>query len=229
MTDRRWESLTGIVGVGLTTAALVLPGPPPKASDSAASMQAMLVQHRGAFVGGLLVASLGLTALLWFIGVVAAMVRRHDSADSASSTVALAGGLAGVLLMFVGMVVFSGAAFRVAGLGNQVVVRAFVDTGNILMETSKFGLAVLIFATCQAGAMSGCLPKRAVAAGRASGAPLVLSAFPSFLTDHGVGQSDGPIDLAGTVPAFVWLAALSVVLARAESTERLSVGRAATV
>jgi hypothetical protein len=222
--DRRWQSLTGVVGVGLTTVALALPGPPPKASDSAASMEAMLVHHRGAFVGGLLLASLGLMALLWFIGVIAASLRRHEpAANSALSTVALAGGLAGALLMFVGMVLFDGAAFRAAGLGDQTVVRASVDTGNLLIETSKFGFAVLIFATCATRATSGRLPERLVAAGRAAGALLILSALPTFLTDHGVGQIGGPIDLAGTVPALVWLGALSVCLARAGSVVPVAV------
>jgi hypothetical protein len=227
--DRRWQSLSGIVGMTLLSIALALPGPPPKASDSAASLRATLVHHRGAFVSGILLAAVGLMALLWFVGVLTSTLRSHEPADSPRSAIALGGGVAGVLLIFVGMVVFGGAAFRTARMGDQFVVRAAVDTGNMLIEGSKFALAVLIFATCGTGLTGSRLSRRFVTAGRVAGALLVLSAFPAFLTDHGLGQFGGPFDLGGTAPGFVWLALLSVVLAQAGPIEPVAVHSEARV
>ena len=212
--NTRWQSLTGILGMALLSIALVLPGPPPKASDSAASLQASLVHHRSAFVNGVLLAAVGLMALLWFVGVLTATLRSYELADSARPAIALAGGVAGVMLIFVGMVLFSGIAFKVAEMGDHFVVRAAVDTGNMLIEGSKFAFAVLIFATCGPGLMGSRLSPKFVTAGQVAGALLVLSAFPAFLTDRGVGQFGGPIDLGGTVPGFLWLALLSLVLAQ---------------
>jgi hypothetical protein len=212
---RRTQSLSGVVGVGLLGAALVLPGQPPKASDSAAALRATLVAHHGAFVGGTLLAALGAVALLWFVSCIATTLRKSEAPDNPNSTVALTAGLAAILLLFVGMVLFSGAAFNAAEMCDHAVVRAAVDTGSMLIEASKFAFAALIVVTCFGVAFDH-LPQGLVQAGRLSAALLVLSAFPPFLTDHGVGQFNGPIDLLGAVPAYVWLGALSVALARIE-------------
>ena len=69
MAHRRWHSLSGAVGFALLFAALFLPGPPPKADDSASALTANLVEHRDALVKGMLVAGLALMALLWFFGI----------------------------------------------------------------------------------------------------------------------------------------------------------------
>jgi hypothetical protein len=189
--ESRWQSLSGIVGLALVSIALALPGPPPKASDSAASLQAALVRHRGAFVTGILPAAVGLMALLLFVGVLTTALRGDEPANSPLGAVVVLGGLAGILLMFVGMVLFGGAAFRTAEMGDRFVVRAAVDTGNMLIEASKFAFAVLIFAVCGMGLASGRLSQRMVVIGRAAGAVLVLSALPPFLTEHGVWQFGG--------------------------------------
>jgi heme-degrading monooxygenase HmoA len=122
--------------------------------------------------------------------------------------------------MFVGMATFAGAAFRTAALGDQFVVRAAVDTGNMLIEASKFGFAVLIVATCVGEALPS-LSSRFRTAGLVAAAALVLSAVPPFVVERGVGQFGGPIDLAGGVPALVWLSVLSISLAKTRWAFRL--------
>jgi hypothetical protein len=212
---RRPQHLSGVIGVALVGIALALPGPPPKASDSAVALRATLVEHRAAFVSGLLVAGLGFAALIWFVGCVASAVRESDAPASPRPAIVLGGGLAATVLIFVGMVSFAGAAFRTAGLGDQFVVRAAVDTGNMLIEASKFGFAVLIVAMCTGQALSF-LSSRFRTVGLVAAAAVVLSAIPPFVVDHGPGQFGGSIDLVGTVPALLWLAVLSISLAKAD-------------
>jgi hypothetical protein len=117
--------------------------------------------------------------------------------------------------MFIGMLLFSGTAFRAAAMGDQSLVRATVDTGNMLIETSKFGFAVLIAATC-ASASRGhrLLSRRMIVTGVLCAVILVLSAVPPFLADHGIGQFGGGVDVVGGLPGFAWIMALSVQLAR---------------
>jgi hypothetical protein len=74
------QSLSGVVGVALLGAAMVLPGPPPKASDSAAALRATLVAHRGGFVGGMLLAAIGAVALVWFVSCIATALRNREAA-----------------------------------------------------------------------------------------------------------------------------------------------------
>jgi hypothetical protein len=121
--------------------------------------------------------------------------------------------------MFLGMLLFSGTAFRAAGLGDQTLVRATVDTGNMLIETGKYGFAVLIAATCAAVSRTDLLSRRMVLFGAIAALVLVLSTIPPFLADNGVGQFGGGIDVLGGIPGFVWIIVLSVHLARTpEST-----------
>lgn len=211
---RRWESLSGAVGLGIVFVALFLPGPPPRTDDTAAALTASLVEHRTALVDGMLLAGLGLMALLWFYGVLGIRLAPLDRRASSFAVAAVAGGLMGIALMFVGMLLFAGAAFRAASLGNDALVRSVVDTGNMLIETGKYGFAVLILATCASSGSSSFLTRRMKTLGVIAAAILVLSTVPPFLADHGIGQFGGGIDVIGGLPGFAWIIALSVIMAR---------------
>jgi hypothetical protein len=213
MASKPWHSWSGALGLGLVFVALFLPGPPPKTDDTAAALTANLTEHRTALVDGILIAGLGVMALLWFLGVLANTLRR-DAPSGSYAHAAFAGGMAGTLLIFVGMLLFSGTAFRAAGMGDQTLVRATVDTGNMMIETGKYGFAVLILATCAAASDSNLLSRRMIIAGVIAATILALSTIPPFLADHGVGEFGGGIDIVGGIPGFLWIFALSVQLAR---------------
>lgn len=212
MTTKPWHSWSGAIGIALVFVALFLPGPPPKTDDTAAALTANLVEHRAALVDGILIAAVGVMALLWFFGVLAETLARHTGAPAFARAAAV-GGVVGTLLIFVGMLLFSGTAFRAAGMGDQAVIRATVDTGNMLIETGKYGFAVLIAATCASLSRTDLLSRRMVLTGAIAAVILVLSTIPPFLADSGVGQFGGGIDVLGGIPGFAWIIGLSVQLA----------------
>jgi hypothetical protein len=214
MVVRRWESLSGAVGLGIVFVALFLPGSPPKTDDTAAALTVNLVEHRTALVEGMLLAGLGLMALVWFYGVLGARLSPQGRRTSSFAITAAAGGLMGITLMFIGMLLFAGAAFRAASMGDEALVRSVVDTGNMLIETGKYGFAVLILATCAAPGAATFLTRRMKTVGVIAAAILMLSTVPPFLADHGIGQFGGGIDVVGGVPGFLWIIALSVMMAR---------------
>jgi hypothetical protein len=214
MGTHRWHTLSGAAGLGLLFVALFLPGPPPRADDSAAALTANLVEHRTALVDGVLVAGLGVMALLWFLGILGDTLRRNDDRAPSLALVAVLGGVVGVALTFIGMLVFSGAAFEAAGMGDHALIRAAVDTGNMLIETGKYGFTVLILATCASASRVGLLSRRMVVTGVLAAAVLAISSIPPFLADHGVGQFGGGVDVLGGIPGFLWLVVLSVVMSR---------------
>lgn len=218
MTTKPWHSWSGAIGLAFVFVALFLPGPPPKTGDTATALMASLVEHRTALVDGIPIAAVGVMALLLFFGVLAETLARHKGAP-AFAHAAVIGGVVGTLLIFVGMLLFSGAAFRAAGMGDQALIRTTVDTGNMLIETGKYGFAVLIAATCVSVSRTELLSRRMVLAGAVAAVILVLSTIPPFLADSGVGQFGGGIDVLGGIPGFAWIIGLSVQLAvRPEST-----------
>ena len=210
---KRWHSWSGAIGLALVFVALFLPGPPPRAQDTSAALTANLVEHRTALVTGVLVAAAGVVALLWFFGVLAERLA-SASGHLGYAYAAVAGGVVGLLLIFIGMLLFSGTAFRAATMGDQAVVRATVDTGNMLIEAGKYGFAVLIAATCAASTDGRLLSRRNSWMGLVSAVILVVSTVPPFVTDHGVGEFGGGIDVLGGIPGFLWIIVLSVQLAR---------------
>ena len=210
-TKRRLEAVTGLAFVALMSVALLLPGQPPKAEDSIETITALLLDRRSAFLVGGYVAGLALMAYLWFLGGVQNYLRARgaDGIGGAAS----AGGVFAITAMLLGMAMFSGVAFVAARLGDPPLVRALTDTGNIAIETSKFGFAVFVLAVSSAGAASGVLPRWLVRLGVAS-VPVMLVSAVALFVDHGVFQFGAAIDLGGAVPALVWIVCLSVVMLR---------------
>jgi len=211
---RRTDAATGTAFAVLLTVALLLPGPPPKAEDSVRTITALLLEKRTAFLVGSYVAGIATIAYLWFLGAVDDFLRARGTAGYAGA--AAAGGVFAIVVVLVGMVMFGGVAFVAAGLGDDAVVRALTDTGNMVIETSKFGFAVLVLAVSRSGATNGVLPRWLLALGAVAVPLLVVSAVALFV-DHGPFQFGGVVDLGGTVPALLWIVGLSVVMFRRAS------------
>src|SRR3954468_24535540 len=126
--------------VVLDGAALFLPGAPPRARQSAEEIAATLAGHRGRLLASVYVGGLALLALVAFAH---AMRRRPGRAPGLT---AVAFGSAGVAmaLQVTGLVLFYGAAFRVASQGDLAVVRGLTDAGNAAIGVSKFAFAAFI-------------------------------------------------------------------------------------
>lgn len=213
---RRWiDAATGLGFVVLMTVALALPGQPPKADDPLEKVTAILIGHRTAFLASGYIAGLAAMAYLWFLGSVSAYLRPAEQ-DGATGAVWAAGVFA-IALLLLGMAMFSGVAFVAARLGAPALVRAFTDTGNTAIETSKFGFALFLLAVSRAGATGGQLPRWLTRLGFLAVPVIVLSAV-SLFVDRGPFQFGGAIDVGGAIPALVWIVALSVVMMRKAGT-----------
>jgi hypothetical protein len=201
----------GAVGVALILVALFLPGPAPKTTDSVAHLTQTLVAHRRSFLVGMWMAGLGGAGIVWFLG----SLREFLASDGelAMATTSVAGGLFATVMLLAGMAVPTAAALTAARMNDPAVVRMAIDSGNVLVEASKFGLAVLVLGTSCAGRRR-LLGTRAAGIGVAVAVTLVASALPPFLADRGVWQFGGIPDLAGTAPGAMWLIWLSLLIAR---------------
>lgn len=213
-TRRRLDAATGAAFVALITVALALPGQPPKAEDSIEAVTTVLIGHRRAFLISGYVGGLAAMAYLWFLGSVRSYLGAGAADDSAGA--ASAGGIFAIALLLLGMTMFSGVAFLAARLGHPALVRAFTDTGNSAIEASKFGFGLFLLAVARSGAASGLLPRWLTGLGFVF-VPLILLSAVALFAERGPFQFGGVFDLAGAIPALLWIAALSIVMMRSVS------------
>jgi hypothetical protein len=217
--SRTPDAAAGAIGLVLILLALFLPGPAPKTSDTVVHLSDVLIAHRGAFLVGIWIAGVGAVAVVWFLGRLYAALASGNGGP-AMATTAAAGGVITVVLILAGMAIPTGVALNAAHMGDPALVRAAVDVANVVIEMSKFGLAVLVLATCHGGRRW--LMGWPLKAGLTASAVLVASALPPFLSDAGIGQFGGPVDLAGLLPGTLWMIWLSLRIARGTSGPRAS-------
>ena len=210
-TTPRLDAAMGIVFVTLVTAALLLPGQPPKAEDTAEAVGALLIEKRSLFLIGGYIAGLSSIAFLWFIAAVRDHLDRRGETQLAYA--AFAGGIVAVTLMLAGIILIDGVAFVTAGVADPAIVRAANDAGTFALETSKFGFALFILAVSRSARSSDALPRWLARFGMAFVPVLLVSAF-ALVAEHGIFQFGGVIDLAGGLLPPIWMLALSVVMIR---------------
>src|SRR5438270_13873039 len=104
-------ALCGLLFVLLDLIALFLPGPPPKANDSAVHIAGTLAAHRSQLMAGTYIAGLALVALVFFLGALRSWLEGTGS-DSGLVRAACAGALLGLAVQVVGLLLFYGATLR---------------------------------------------------------------------------------------------------------------------
>ncbi len=214
--ESRAVALSGLVFVALDVVALFLPGAPPKAHESAGHIARTLVDHRPELLVAMYVAGLAVIALLFFLAAVWAWLQ-GGGGDDAFAITAIGGALVGIGAQLVGMLLFYGASYKIAGQHQYALVRGLTDAGNAGVEISKFGFAALIAGTCLAARRL--LPAVLFATGLAAAAAAVGSAIPLF-SEGSFTQFGGGLDVVGIAPAIVWLAALSLTLSARTTRQR---------
>jgi hypothetical protein len=194
-------------------------GAPPKASDTAGAIALLLVHARGRILHGMYLAGLAIMLGIWFFATVRTWLEQTTgSRDAPLAGAAFAGGLFAIALGVLGMLLYYGVAYEVAGhrAGALQVVRALTDAGNASIELTKFPLAVFVVCVALAGCRAKLLPRGFVRAGGASAVVLLASAIPLF-AEGSFTQFGGGLDVIGGVPAVVWIFVLSLMMVRSQS------------
>ena len=216
MTDAGWRRLDaamGMTSIVLITAALMLPGQPPRTSDAAERLGQSLVADRGAFLASQYLAGLAAFAFIWFAPRLRSHLGGEDEGAGRLATASAVGMLLGLTLVLAGMTLFSGMALKAAGEADAVVVRAAVDIGNELIGSSKFAFAATLFTGSLAGAKSGSISQWLALFGLLGGPLLALSAA-SVFAESAFFEFGGPVDLLGGALPPAWLFVLSVQIYR---------------
>jgi hypothetical protein len=210
----RLSALSGVLFVLAFNLALFDLGAPPKASDSSQQVASILIRSHGRILHGMYLAGVAIMLGIWFFATVRSwlLCALEDSPDSLADA-ALASGLFAIALGILGMLLFYGATYKVAGQGGLSAVRALTDAGNASIELTKFPLAVFILAVSLTASRGELLPRHFVQAGAACALVLPASAIPLFA--HGsFTQFGGGLDVLGALPGVIWILTLSLIMTK---------------
>jgi hypothetical protein len=203
MIQRRWHPLaplTGLVFVVLIVAAFIVGGESPGIDDSAQKVVDYYQDNEGETFFASALLAWGAVFLVFFLGILRALLRDGDEARDRMSTVAFGGGL----VLAAGLLSFAGFGFTLAD-GVDHLGPESMRTINALSSDFFFlvagGGAVLLIASAITIIRTGALPVWlgwiALVLGIASATPAGFFAFLGFL---------------------VWTAIVSVFLWRASAT-----------
>ncbi len=219
----RLSAASGAVFIVCFNAALFDLGAPPKASDSASEIASLLVHGRTRILHGMYLAGLAIMLGIWFFATVRTWLEQAAAKRGTQlAGAAFGGGLSAIGLGVLGMLLFYGATYKIAGqgTGGLPVIRALTDAGNAAIELTKFPLAVFILSVSLATYRAKLMPRWFTQAGAASAVVLLASAIPLF-AQGSFTQFGGGLDVIGAIPGIVWILSLSVMMVRGRSPEIL--------
>jgi hypothetical protein len=196
----------------LIVAGFLLPGAPPKADDPATEFTSFLVDKRGAILAGTVLIGLGAAALLLFFSALRGLLD-VGGRGSGLARVSFAAGVVTATINLIGTAVFAGGAFEVAGLGDDVLNRALLDTATEIFAMAGFPVALFFFAAAASASMSGALPRWAVPTGYVVGALQLVSTIAIFASS-GFFAAGGAFAPLAFLIAAIWIIAVSVVMMR---------------
>ena len=210
---RRLDAATGIAAVAIYLVAVVLPGVPPGAGDTADEIARFFTEKRDELLIGNFLVGLSAAFLLWWLGSLRYWLRRGEGGEGRLSAAAfLAGGVA-VALTLAGGAIEAGLAFKVGGQGDQALVRALFDIRSAFFAFASFGLAAMIAAASCSGARSGKLP-RPVYWGGSVIAGLNAAAACALFAETGAFATGGIVSIVALFATLGWVVAVAVLMIR---------------
>ncbi|MEA2444211.1 MAG: hypothetical protein QOJ12_1503 [Thermoleophilales bacterium] len=217
---RSWgaERLAAYSGVAFVVCYLLgffVAGNPPDLNASAERWTLFFAGHHRRELAGAILVGVAFVAFLWFLGSLAAALRRGG--ETRLGDVALGCGLvaAAAAYVYVGL---DAAAYRV-GIDQPAMLKGVIDIAYVAATVASFPLAGLAGAVALASWRSGILPSWYAASGGL--AAVVLLSSGGALAQNGFYRPDGPYAFAALVVFLLWTVVTSVLVASRAPTPGL--------
>ena len=209
---RRFGGVAGILFVVVGLVALFLPGSPPKA-DEVGKITPYFLDKRGSILAGNYLAGVAFAFFLVYLASLRETFGTGGRDGIRPGSVAFAGGLVAIVMIFAGNAVFNAAVFHVAAARDLTLNRALYDLGNDLFFMSGFGFFVFFWGAAMAVRGTGALP--AWMAPAAVVAALVNLLVPiGLFAKTGFFAIGGAFGFVGPLVTLLWILAASVYMVR---------------
>jgi hypothetical protein len=143
----RWSAFGALGFIVLIIVTAVLPGSPPKPSDSPAKIATFLFDNSKELRWSAVIGGLATVLLLWWAGSVWRLLRRAEGGSPRLAVVAIAGLLLGATLMGVASIVMSATAMAILpGGGGVHDVKLLYLLQGALVAGGGLGVAVFVAA-----------------------------------------------------------------------------------
>jgi hypothetical protein len=150
----------------------------------------------------------------WFAGSLRSYLRAAEGGEGRLSIAAFGGGVAGVVLLLVGLGITNGPAFTLARTGADAdLFRVFFDAASAVFALAGFPFAVFFAAASCSAARSGSLPPWAYWSGSVAAVLQVLTGIALF-TKSGAFATGGAVTLVGPSLGLLWTVAVAIILIR---------------
>ena len=225
MDDSRWErwsALGGIAFVVLVAVTAILPGSPPKTTDSPAKITEFFVDKGtelrwSAYLGGL-----AFVAVFWWAGAVWRLMRRAEGGVPRLAILAIGGLLFGGVMAAVSGLLLSATAMSGGVVQGPAGLKAMYTVSFVIGSATSFGVVAFLAAFSAVIIRTGVLPQAlgwfgalialvALAGGAAVASSRDLFFVLGFVTLGGFG---------------IWVLIASILMLRAGSGERVAVSAA---
>jgi hypothetical protein len=211
--ERQWRS-AGIVSFVLVVVASLIYGSQPKLGASSDQLVSFFDGDRTRILIATVFFCFSFLELLWFGAALSSVLR--DAGKGGWGAAATASSAAMGTVLFVRMTVRAALAFSIAGAGSPQVTSALADLGWVLTVVLSFPAAMFVMSGAFGLWRAGVLSSRFFSVG-------VLAVVLALLggttwASHGFWAPDGASTNISQGVVFLWIAAISVVLVRREST-----------
>jgi hypothetical protein len=221
----RWGALGGILFAVLIAASAILPGSPPKTSDSGTKIAKFFADNNGAIRWSAYIGALGVLAVFWWMGSVWRVMRRAEGGSPRLAVVALSGAVFASVMATVGAIILAVVAIEGAKkVDKSGLIRFFyILSSNIAVATS-FGIAVFVGAFSIVIIRSRVLPVvlgwlgALIALTAVVGGPIVSSTRDAFFY----------ISFAAFIAFLLWVLIVSILMLRGAGAEAASPAPAAS-
>jgi hypothetical protein len=211
--ERQWRS-AGIVFVLLLVVAGVIYGDQPSLGASTGQLVSFFDGDRTRILIATVVFCFSFIELLWFGAAVSSVLR--DAGKGGWAAAATASSAAMAALLFLRMTVRAGLAFSIAGSGSPQLTRGLADLCFVLTVIWFFPAAMFVMSGAFGFWRASLISKQVFTLGVVAVVLALLGG--TTWASNGFWAPDGAYGILSQVVIFLWIAGLSGVMVRSQST-----------